>query len=106
MPHEVETCLVGGRVQRVYKNLWPSVRDFWLSNCAQHGDKTWLVFEGERMTYKEAMEQSARAAVMLRDVYRVQKGDRVAVCSRNLPQCLLVFWACQLIGAIPTFVNT
>lgn len=28
--HELETRLIDGRVQRVYKNLWPSARFFWL----------------------------------------------------------------------------
>ncbi|TCD70810.1 hypothetical protein EIP91_001500 [Steccherinum ochraceum] len=42
---------------------------------------------------------------MLRDRYNIQKGDRIVICSANIPQYLVAFWACQLIGAIPVLVN-
>jgi hypothetical protein len=51
MPHEMETCLVDGRIYRVYKNLPSSMREFWLSSVSQYSEKTYIVFEGERLTY-------------------------------------------------------
>lgn len=51
MLHEMETCLVNGRVYRVYKNLWPSMRDFWLSSVSKYADNTYTVFGEERLTY-------------------------------------------------------
>jgi hypothetical protein len=53
MPHELETCLVDGRIYRVYKNLWPSMREFWLSAVDKYSDKTYIVFEDQRLTYRE-----------------------------------------------------
>ncbi|KAK1218480.1 hypothetical protein PQX77_018806 [Marasmius sp. AFHP31] len=72
--HEMETCLVDGRLQRVYRNLWPSTRDFWLSSVSQHGSKTYIVEPGrQRTTYEQLHEQAVRAANLFRRVYGVRK---------------------------------
>ncbi|KAI3605858.1 long-chain-fatty-acid--ligase [Moniliophthora roreri] len=102
---EMEQRLIAGQVQRVYKNLWPSVRLFFLSVTALHADKINVVFENERLTFQEMNERATRAAAILRDVYGVLKGDRVAICSRNFPEYLVVFWAIHLLGAVPVLVN-
>ena len=41
----MELCLIDGQVQRVYKNLWPSLREFWLWAAAEHRDTTYVVTE-------------------------------------------------------------
>ncbi|KAJ7595665.1 hypothetical protein C8J56DRAFT_922881 [Mycena floridula] len=102
---EVETCLIDGRVQRVYKNLWPSLRIFWLWATREHADLTYIVFEQERYSFSQMLQRSVHCAAFLRDVYGITKGDRVAICSRNYPQFLVVFWACHLIGAVSVLIN-
>ncbi|KAE9391780.1 acetyl-CoA synthetase-like protein [Gymnopus androsaceus JB14] len=103
--HELETRVIDGSVKRVYKNLWPSLRVFWLSVCELHRDKIYIVYEDERFTYQQMLEKSVQAAVMLRDSYKVGKGDRVGICSRNYIEYLVAFWACHLIGAVTVMVN-
>lgn len=105
MPYEVETLVIGGIVQRVYKNLWTSLREFWLWSCDQYGPKDYIVHECSRFSYNDTRLRSVNAAAMLRDRYDIQKGDRIVICSANIPQYLVAFWACQLIGAIPVLVN-
>ncbi|XP_006460626.1 acyl-CoA synthetase [Agaricus bisporus var. bisporus H97] len=104
-PHEIETRLVDGRLHRVYKNLWPSLRAFWLSAAKDHANATYVVYEQQRYTYQQVFERSVRAAAMYRDVYGIRKGDRVAICSRNYPEYLVAFWACHLIGAVSVLGN-
>ncbi|KAJ7498943.1 hypothetical protein FB451DRAFT_1203575 [Mycena latifolia] len=104
-PHELETCLIDGRIQRVYKNLWPSVRSFWLWASNLYADRTYVVFEKQRYTYKEVFARSLKVAAIYGDVYGVKKGDRVGICSRNYPEYLVAFWACHLIGAVPVLTN-
>ena len=100
-----------GQVQRVYKNLPPTVRLFFLTLSQLHGDKVAVVFEQERLTYNELRERAVKAAAILHDVCGVTKGacsvihvrlierdgyppgDRVALCSRNFPEFLVIFWA-------------
>ncbi|KAG6888420.1 hypothetical protein C0995_008333 [Termitomyces sp. Mi166 len=103
--HELETRYIDGRLQRVYKRLWPSLRTFWLWAAAEHAPLTYVVLEKQRISYKQAFEQSVRAAGVLRDVYGVKKGDRVGICSRNYPDYVVAFWACHLIGAVSVLVN-
>ncbi|KAG6915675.1 hypothetical protein DXG01_010464 [Tephrocybe rancida] len=71
--HELETRYIDGRVQRVYKQLWPSLRTFWLWAAAEHAPLTYAVFEDQRVTYIQTFEQSVRMAGIYRDVYGVRK---------------------------------
>ncbi|KAI0053621.1 acetyl-CoA synthetase-like protein [Auriscalpium vulgare] len=103
--HEVEKCVVDGRVQRVYKNAWQSLRHFWLWAAAEHSDRTHITFEGRKITFRDARDRSAKVAAVLQELYDVQKGDRVVICSRNYPDYLVAFWACHLIGAVSVLVN-
>lgn len=103
--HEIETKLVDDQVQRVYKNMWPSLRDFWLWATSEYKDATYIVFEKHRRTYNEAFQRSIMIAAMLRARYNIQKGDRIIICSRNFPDYLPTFWASQLIGAVCVFMN-
>ncbi|KXN90589.1 2-succinylbenzoate--CoA ligase [Leucoagaricus sp. SymC.cos] len=103
--HETETALVDGRLYRVYKNLWPSCRDFWLSAVSQYADRIYIVYEDQRLTYRQVHERAIKVATLFRKVYRIRKGDRVGICSRNYPDYLVAFWACHLIGAVTVLAN-
>ncbi|KAJ3515337.1 hypothetical protein NLJ89_g1824 [Agrocybe chaxingu] len=103
--HETQTVLVGNLVQRVYKNLWPSLRVFWLWAAKEHKDAVYAVFENQRLTFAEAFQRSLRAAAIYHDVYGVRKGDRVVICARNYPEYIVAFWACHLLGAISALAN-
>ncbi|KAG2013686.1 AMP dependent CoA ligase [Coprinopsis cinerea AmutBmut pab1-1] len=103
--HELETRLVNGRLQRVYRNQWPSLRVFWLWAVSQQKDNIYLVYEKQRYTFAQVHARATKAASMLRHVYNVRKGDRVAICARNYPEYLVVFWACHLIGAVSVLAN-
>ncbi|KAK0502193.1 hypothetical protein EDD18DRAFT_1458445 [Armillaria luteobubalina] len=102
---EIETRIIDGRVLKVWKNLWPSLRELFLQSAKEHADKTYIVYENERYTFREVLEQSGRCAVMLRGLYGIKKGDRIVICSRNCPKYLIVFWACHLLGAVTALVN-
>ncbi|KAF9476463.1 acetyl-CoA synthetase-like protein [Pholiota conissans] len=103
--HDLETQLVDGQLQRVYKNLWPSLRVFWLWAAQQHKDAVYAVFEDQRHTFSQILERSLKAAAVYHDVYGVRKGDRVVICSRNYPEFMVAFWACHLLGAVSALVN-
>ncbi|KAG8905781.1 hypothetical protein FRB99_008260 [Tulasnella sp. 403] len=104
-PFETELAYVDGRILRVYKNLPPSLRHFWLDAVGAWQDREYLYFEGERITYRQMHEWATRAASVFRTKYQVRKGDRVGIVSRNYPEWVTAFWACQLLGAINVAVN-
>ena len=72
--HELETCLIDGRLQRVYKNLWPSLREFWLWASQQYPDATYVVFEQQQYTFREVFQRSVQAARMYRAIYGIHQG--------------------------------
>jgi len=72
--HEVETTLVDGRLHRVYKNLWPSLRDFWLFAVAQYSGDVYIVYEDQRLTYGQVHTYVTKVAGLFRDVYGIKKG--------------------------------
>lgn len=115
--HQVSTTLIDGRLQRVYKNLWPSLRQFWLSAVSQYTEDTYIVFEHDRWTYRQVHDRAVKWAGIFVKKYDIQKGkywplepvssrsslsvgDRVAICSRNCPEYLVAFWACRTLLVI------
>ncbi|KAH8105970.1 hypothetical protein BXZ70DRAFT_406830 [Cristinia sonorae] len=105
MPYETETRLINGRVVRAYKHLDSSLRDFWLKNAALHKEKIYMVYEDQRWTFDSVFQTSLGLAAIFKEVYRVNKGDRITICARNLPEYIFVFWACHLLGAICVLPN-
>ncbi len=102
-PFEVEEIEVRGARLRAYKNTPPSVRAFWLSTAA-YGERDYLVYQDERMTYAQAHLQVAAVANWLIR-HGVKPGDRVAIAMRNYPEWLLIYWACACIGVAAVGIN-
>lgn len=102
---EIETRVIDGRVLKVWKNLWPSMRHLFLHSTTEHADKVYIVYGKERYTYQEVLEKAVKCSAILRDVYGIKKGDRVTICSRNCPTYVVVFWACHLLGAVTALVH-
>jgi long-chain acyl-CoA synthetase len=86
-----------------YKNAPPNVRALWLSTRA-FGEREYLIYEGERVTYAEAHARvDAIAAWLGRE--GVTRGDRVAIAMRNYPEWLLIYWACVCLGIAVVGMN-
>ena len=76
-----------------------------LELSAGHGDKTFLVYEDERITFAEHFRLAAGLATALIERYGVTKGDRVAIAMRNLPEWVIAFWASIAAGAVVVPIN-
>ena len=68
-------------------------------------DQTFIVYDDERLSFREAHAQAARIAHLLVNDYGVAKGDRVAISMRNYPEWMLAFSAATSIGAIAVALN-
>ncbi|EKZ96188.1 AMP-dependent synthetase/ligase [Cupriavidus sp. HMR-1] len=102
-PFETETRVIRGIPTTVWKNAPPTLRDLFLI-AAAWGDKTFVVYEEERVSYRAFAQASTTLAQQLvRD--GIHKGDRVAVAMRNLPEWPVAFYAAILAGAIVTPLN-
>jgi acyl-CoA synthetase (AMP-forming)/AMP-acid ligase II len=70
-----------------------------------HGDKVFLVYEDEHITFEDHFRRAATLANRLVDEYGVRKGDRVAVAMRNYPEWVVSFAATLAAGAIAVPLN-
>ncbi|KQW71950.1 fatty acid--CoA ligase [Phenylobacterium sp. Root77] len=102
-PAEMETVDIRGIPTRTWKNLPPSLRSI-VELGRTHGEKVFLVYEDERVTY-EAFYRAVSALARQLQADGVQKGDRVAVIMRNLPEWVVAFYAGASLGAIVTPLN-
>jgi long-chain acyl-CoA synthetase len=71
-----------------------------------HGDKTFLVYEGRRLSFDQFFGQVDTLASHLQCGYGVNKGDRVAIAMRNSPEWAVAFVAAALCGAIIVPLNS
>jgi len=102
-PLETEELEIRGVMTKVWKNAPPSLRAVVEASRA-HGDKVFLVYEDERVTYEAFYRAVARLARAMAE-QGVVKGDRVAVIMRNLPEWVVAFYAAAALGAVVTPLN-
>ena len=100
---EMEEVTIRGVPTRVWKNAPPTLRDVFLIGRS-HGQKEFLVYEGDRATYDGFARATLKLAAELQ-AQGVKKGDRVALVMRNLPEWPVSFFAAVIIGAIITPLN-
>jgi long-chain acyl-CoA synthetase len=101
---EIEEREIRGIRTRTWKNAPPTVRSlFELSRG--HGERSFLVYENDRMTFEEHYRAVATLANVLVDRYEIRNGDRVAIAMRNFPEWPIVFWAAVSVGAVVVPLN-
>ena len=101
---EIEEREIRGIRTRTWKNAPPSVRSlFELSRG--HGERSFLVYENDRMTFEEHYRAVVALANVLVDRYEIRNGDRVAIAMRNFPEWSTVFWAAVSVGAVVVPLN-
>ncbi len=101
---EMEELEVRGVRLRTWKRTPTSLLSI-LESTRAFADRTYLVYEGERLDYGRHYEKVAALASVLADRFAVAKGDRVAIAMRNYPEWIVAFWAAAAIGAIAVPLN-
>jgi len=100
---EVEETVINGRCMKVWKNAPATLRSI-LELAKDHGGKTFIVYEDERISYSAFYRATVAFAKYLANE-GVVKGDRVAIVMRNRPEWVVAFYAAAAIGAIATPLN-
>lgn len=88
---------------RIYRNGPASLREV-LETTRAHGDKPFLLYQDEVLTFDQHLRAAAALARRLSSM-GVRRGDRVAIGMRNYPEWSIAFWACQAIGAVVVSLN-
>ncbi|MFZ1293294.1 MAG: AMP-binding protein, partial [Pseudomonadales bacterium] len=71
-----------------------------------HGEATFLVYAGRRLSYREFFAQADALACELGSRYGIGRGDRIAIAMRNSPEWMIAFVAGALCGAILVPLNS
>jgi long-chain acyl-CoA synthetase len=101
---EVSEELVEGRPTKVWKNCPPSLRSL-LELSRAYGDRTFLVYEDDRLSFAEHFQMAASFARCLTENFGVRVGDRVAIAMRNFPEWVIAFWGAAAVGAVIVPLN-
>ncbi len=100
---EMDETVVRGVPLRVWKNAPASLAEV-LRLSARHGDRDFIVYEDERITFSEHFDLACTLANRLREL-GVEEGDRVAIAMRNLPEWIMAFFAIVSMGAVAVPLN-
>ena len=100
---ETERVVVNGVEMSVWKHAPATLRQI-LDLSLNHADKDFLVYEDQRVSFNQHFRIAATLAQRLQD-RGVNKGDRVAIAARNLPQWVMAFWGAATSGAVVVPIN-
>jgi acyl-CoA synthetase (AMP-forming)/AMP-acid ligase II len=104
-PFELETVDIRGHEYRSYRNQPPNLADYFRL-MANHSDKPFVVYGGERYSYRQALALSTQFAAALVDRFGLLPGHRVAIAMRNNPQWMFAFMGTILAGGIAVPMNS
>jgi len=98
---------VRGVPLRVFKTLPPALGTYYAQWFDVWGDREWLVYEGQRITFREAraMYEAAGAELVGNAHFGIRKGDRVGIAMRNYPELLISFLAITAAGGVAVPLN-
>lgn len=96
---------VRGVPLKVFKNLPASLGDYYKIWFKVYADREWLIFQDERLTFKEARKKYEALAAELSTGFGVKPGDKVGICMRNFPELLMSFLAITAIGGVAVPLN-
>lgn len=71
-----------------------------------HGDREFLIWQSQRLTFKQYFDQVDRLAEQMIARFGLQPGERVAIAMRNQPAWLVAFAAVQRCGAVCVPLNS
>ena len=102
-PFEVIKTPSGG--QKYFRHSAANVWEI-INSGRVHGDREFLVWEQQRLTFTQFFEQVERLAGQLAHCFGVRQGDRVAIAMRNQPAWLVAFSAIQRCGGVCVPLNS
>jgi len=100
---EVVESQVDGHPLRVFRNAPANLGQLFAG--ARGDQEQFLVYEDERWTFDHTMRNADALAHALVHTYGIQKGDRVGIAMRNLPEWIVSFAAIVSIGAVSVSLN-
>ena len=102
---ETKTVTIDGQELSVFAHVPTNLGELYKLGL-EFGDQTFLVYQNERFSFAESLDLALRMARILKEKYKIQLGDRVAICARNSPEWCMAYMAITLVGAIAVPMNS
>jgi long-chain acyl-CoA synthetase len=102
MPYALEQGFINDRPCRFFTHAPRTLGQLFADNVS---DKTFLVYENERLSFSEVHDQAMRLANVLAREFGVEHGDRVAISMRNYPEWVISFMAVTAMGGVAVCMN-
>ncbi len=102
---EVVNQKIDGVEHSVFKNIPANMHGLYKAGL-DYSERTFLVYEDVRWSFEETYLRAASIAQQLQTRFGVQKGDRVALASRNYPEWIAAYMATTLMGAVIVPMNS
>ncbi|HSG90127.1 MAG TPA: class I adenylate-forming enzyme family protein [Pseudomonadales bacterium] len=103
-PFETATVAVRGVPLRCFVHAPANLGEVYGQSLV-HGDRTFVVYEGERLTFAEVHARAAALADRLVEGEGLARGDRVAIAMRNYPEWVIAFMAVTAAGFVAVPMN-
>ena len=104
-PFEIVQRTIADVNYKVYQNAPTTLREVYL-RALQHGDKECLIYQDERWTFSQLLQQAWSLAAALASEHQISSGDRVGIAMRNYPEWLTSFIAVTSMGAVAVPINS
>ena len=104
-PYELTDIQHDGQPYRIYKNAPANLADL-IEQGRGFGDKQFLVWQGQRLSYADFYRQVDALAIVLQQQYAIQRGERIAIAMRNRPEWMVAFAASIRCGAVAVPLNS
>ncbi|MBV2233990.1 MAG: acyl--CoA ligase [Sterolibacterium sp.] len=104
-PYALAEIQHDGRPYRIYQNAPVHLAQL-IEQGRGFGDKSFLVWQEQRLSYADFYRQVDALVPVLREQYAIRKGDRVAIAMRNRPEWMVAFAATILCGAVAVPLNS
>ena len=104
-PWELCTLSLGNHDYRGFHKAASHLRELFAPARA-HGDREFLVYEGERWSFTRLFALADAISNALISDAGVKKGDRVAIAMRNYPEWMAAFLGITAVGAVAVPLNS
>jgi acyl-CoA synthetase (AMP-forming)/AMP-acid ligase II len=104
-PWEVTKSTINGVSYSLYKNAPTNLKQL-IDAGRVHGDKEFLIYENERITFDQFFTRVDALAYQLVNELNVNSGDRIAIAMRNYPEWMISFAAAVMAGAVIVPLNS
>lgn len=104
-PFELVDVEAHGRRFKAYRQAPASLAAL-IGSGRIHGDKEFMVYEGDRWSFDRFFAATDALAGRLQAEQGVQAGERIAIAMRNRPEWAVAFAAIASIGAVPVPLNS